>query len=329
MPPRVFAYRPATVAARLGPRSGACPLSLGDLHRAASGQGALPLVCAPIAAVARGALVAAREAGAALGLLLPPGAAPEPWVRAVTGAADEVAGGLPFSLGGEVRAGGGSRQEVERAFNESWRLVAAGVTHLAVDVDAVPPADRGAVAAELGRAAHERGLGLDLFAPGQGTGGAPGPVAEVVEAMSARGSPPDAVSVRGAAPEGTAGARAEVRRLAEICAALGGLPVLRRGPTTPDLLRILAASPVRGCEDGCAAERAARLAVPWDLIGVPPEGVGGSTDLERAVAELSEEAAERLEARAYLEVAEMLDRLGAAGSGPAIAASLEAELEGR
>ena len=326
MPPRVLAYRPATVAARLAPRSGACPLSLRDLLRAAGRlRRPLPLVSAPVAPVARGALVAAREAGSVLGLLLPPGSAPEPWVRAVTRAADEVAAGLPFSLGGEVRAGGGSRQEVERAYHESWRLVEAGVTHLAVDVTAVSPADRGAVAAELGRAAHERGLGVDLVAPGEGGTVTPGPVAAVVEALSARGFHPDAVSVRGVAPAGADGARAEVRRLAEICAALGGLPVLRRGPTTPELLRLLAASPIRGCEDGGAAERAASGAVPWDLVGAAPEGPSRSTRLELAVAELSEEGVERLEARAYVEVADLLDRLGAAGSGAALVASLEAE----
>jgi hypothetical protein len=244
----------------------------------------------------------------------------------VTLAADEVAAGLPFSLGGEVRAAGGSQAEIERAFHESWRLVEAGVTHLAVDVTAVPPAERGAVAAELGRAAHERGLGVELVAPGEGGATAPGPVAGVVEALSARGFPPDAVSVRGAAPAGAEGARAEVRRLAQICAALGGMPILRRGPTTPELLRLLAASPIRGCEDGGAAEGAASGAVPWGLVGAAPEGPSRSTRLELAVAQLSEEGVERLEARAYVEVADLIDRLGAAGSGAAIAASLEAEL---
>jgi hypothetical protein len=328
VPARVLAYRPATVAAKLAPRSGACPLSLRDLLRAASGlRLALPLVRAPVAPVVRGALVAAREAGSALGLLLPAGAIPEPWVRSVTLAADEVAGGLPFSLGGEVRADGASPAEIERAFHESWRLVEAGVTHLAVDVTAVPAADRGAVAAAIGRAAHERGLGVDLVAPGEGGAVAPGPLAALVESLSARGVPPDAVSVRGEGATGSDRARAEARRLAEICAALGGLPVLRRGPTTPELLRLLAISPIRGCEDGGAAERAASAAVPWELVGPAPEGPSRSTRLELAVAELSEQGAERLEARAYVAVAELLELLGAAGSGAALAAALEAELD--
>lgn len=328
MPSGVLAYRPAAVAAKLAPRSRACPVSLRDLLRAASGvRLALPLVRAPVGPVVRGSIVAAREAASAIALLLPAGSAPEPWVREVTAAADELAGGLPFSLGGEVILTGPEQADLERALGQCWRLVDAGATHLALDVAAVPADRRGELAAALGRGAHERGLGVELILPADGGGGTSA-VAAAVRAMSEAGVPPDAVGLGGAAVPGAAEARAEVRRLAEACAALGGLPVLRRGPIGPEILRVLAGSPVRGCEDGGAAERAATAAIPWDLLGPPPEGPSRSTPLERAVAELSDAGMERLEARAYVEVADLLERLGAGGSGFAVVAALEAELEG-
>jgi hypothetical protein len=57
------------------------------------------------------------------------------------------------------------------------------------------------------------------------------------------------------------------------------------------------------------------------------EGPSRSTPLERAVAALGAGAAERLEARAYVEVADLLERLGASGSGVAITTALVAEME--
>jgi hypothetical protein len=329
VPSGILAYRPASVAARLAPRSLACPVSLRDLLRGAGAiRLALPMVRAPVGPVARGAIVAAREAGSALVLLLPAGSAPEPWVREVTAAADELAGGLPIALGGEVLLPGATEADAERALEETWRLIEAGVTHLALDVSAAPADRRGALAAELGRAAHERELGVELLAGPAGERGAPpGTLGADVEAMSARGVPPDAVGVRGGEAPRAAEVRSEVRWLAEVCAALGGLPVFRRGPVGPDLLRVLAASPIRGCEDGGAAERAVRAAVPGDLLAGAAEGPSRSTPLERAVAALGAGAAERLEARAYVEVADLVERLGASGSGAAIATALVAEME--
>lgn len=326
-PRGVLAYRPAAVAAQLAPGSRACPVSLRDLLRVAGGVGRpIPMVRAPVGAVARGAVVAAGEAASVFALLLPPGSMPEPWVREVTAAADELAGGLPFSLGGEVLVAAAEPADLERALGECWRLVEAGVTHLALDVAAVPPDRRGDVAAELARAARERELGVELVLPAE-SAAAFGQALAVVEAMAERGAPPDALGLRGGAVPGAEEARADVRRLAEACAALGGLPVLRRGPVGPEVLRVLAASPVRGCEDGGAAERAAAAAIPWELLGPEPEGPSRSTPLERAVAELSASGVERLEARAYVEVADLLERLGTGGSGVAVAAALEADLE--
>jgi hypothetical protein len=325
--PRILAYRPATVTSRLGPRSAACPLSLRDLLRAAARERVvLPVIRAPVAGIARGALVAAREAHAAVGLALPTGVAPEPWFAAVTRAADELAGALPIFLSAELAVEGPSEPQVERAFNQAWRLVTAGITHLAVDAEAVPAAERARAVEEVARVAAERGICVDLVFPLEDAG-TPARIAAACELLSERGIAPDLVSVRCAAPAGRDEARQQVRRLVEVCAALRGLPVMRRGEITGDLVAALAGSPVKACEDGGAAERAATATIPFDLLPPASDRPSRTTALETAVAELSGEGAERLEVRAYVEVADLVDRLGAAGSALPIARALERELE--
>jgi hypothetical protein len=113
----------------------------------------------------------------------------------------------------------------------------------------------------------------------------------------------------------------------EACQALGGLPVMRRGEVTPDLLAALAGSPVKACEDGGAAARAATAAIPFELLQPAPDVPSRITALESAAAELSEHGAERLESRAYVETAELIERLGAGGSAEALARALERELD--
>src|SRR6266545_1897164 len=102
--PRVrslLALRPVAAVHRLPPRSEACPLSLRDLLRSGAAP-LLPLVVSPIAAVARAALLAAKAAGAVVGLAPGPCADPGGWFDAVAIAADELAPGMPFFISGEV-----------------------------------------------------------------------------------------------------------------------------------------------------------------------------------------------------------------------------------
>lgn len=311
---RILAFRPPGAAGRLPPRSGACPLSLGELLGPAAELGVtLALVQAPAAGVARAALVAAKELGSALGLALPPGQAPEPWFDAVTAAADEVAAGLPIFLSAEVRVAGETALEVERARQEAWRLVDAGLTHLAVDVAAVAATERARVLADVAGAALERGVCLDCVVPIEP--GAPARrAAALFEELAALRAPPDVASVRCPAPQRPEDARAQVAALARLSAALAGIPILRRGPVARPLLGLLAGSPVRACEDGGAA--AARALAP----------LAGGAD---AAAGLGAEDAERLEARAYVEVVDLLERLGAGGSARGLARALEARLPER
>lgn len=326
---RALAFRPASVVERLPPRSGACPISLRDLLAAAGpAGGVLPLVRAPISGVARGALVAAKELRAVLGLALPAGVPSRPWFDAVTRAADEIAAGLPIFLSGDVVVEGEGGTQVERAVSDAWRLVHDGLTHLAIDVAAVAPGERGRVAGEVAEAAFDRGLSVEIVVP-LGEGARVGPVAAALfEEVARRGAAPDLAGVRCPAPADADEARTQAAALARISQALAGVPVMRRGPVTPRLLEVLRASPVKACEDGGAAAAAAVSLVPVGLV-VDPDAALRESPLERAAAELSDEAADRLEARAYVEVMELVERLGARDGAPAVLRALERSLEER
>ncbi len=327
MYPRILAFRPASVVERLDPRSAACPISTRELLApAAEARLILPLVRAPIGAVARGVLVAAKELQSVIGLALPAGMPPEPWFEAVTGAADEVAAGLPLFLASEVVVAGEGATQVERAFHLAWRLVGAGLTHLAIDVAAVSPGERGRVIGEIAEAGIEHGICVEVVVPLE-EGAQAGPrAARVFEELARRGTPADLASVRCPAPADASEARLQAAALARICQALGGVPLMRRGPVTSELLGLLRGSPVRACEDGGAASTRAVEGLP----AVPPSAEGEETResaLERAAAKLTEGEAERLEARAYVDGLEFLEALGGRGSAPALAHALTSRLE--
>lgn len=308
---------------RLPPRSGACPLSGKELLAAAGAAGlVLPLVRAPISGVARGALVAAKELRAVIGLSMPPGVPSRSWFDAVTRAADELAAGVPIFLSSEIVVEGEGGTQVERAVSEAWRLVDDGITHLAIDVGAVTPPERGRVAGDVAQAAFDRGISVEIVIP-LGEGARVGPLAAALfEEVARRGPPPDLAGLRCPAPADPDAARAQAVSLARISQALGGIPVMRRGPVTPRMLELLRASPVKACEDGGAAAAGAVSLIPLELIEEPGAGQRESP-LERAAAELSDEATDRLEARAYVEVVDLLERLGGRDGAPAVTRALE------
>jgi hypothetical protein len=321
---RILAYRPAVVVDRLAPRSDACLLSLRDLLSAAQEVRApLPIVRAPLGGVARAALVAASEAQAAIGLSLPPGSPVEPWFEAVTRAADEFAGGLPIFLSAEVAVDGGTPEDVERGEHDAFRLVDAGITHLAIDVRAVPAEDRATAFAAVAAPAAERGCCVDALVDVEVSPRA------LFEALERVGAAPEVASVRCPGVTTTAEAKAQLVRLVRICADIQGIPVIRRGPVSPPLLEELARSPVRGCEDGGAAAMAGITVIPWEALERSDEDASRKLVLDRAAEELSIDAADRLEARAYVEAASFIERLGAAGSARRLAAALERRLDER
>jgi len=334
----VLAFRPARVLERLSARSAACPLSSKDLVRAAAAlRLTLPLVRAPTPGIARAALVAAKQAQSVIGLSLPAGGAPERWFAAVTDAADEVAAGLPIFLAGEVVLAGHGEADVEAASRAAWKLADAGLTHLTVDLGAVPPGERAAVLERVAAPALERGLGLDCLV----TAGGAAEAAPVFAALTRRDVGPDLASLPLRAPAGVAEARAQVKELLSLCAALSGMPVMRRGPVTAELLGSLKGSPVAGCEDGGAAAEAAvavlrldagqeetgpRAATAWEeeqAAPPPAPRVHTVDELLAAEAAASDGRRARLETRAYGEVLDFLERLGAAGSAQRVARLLE------
>jgi hypothetical protein len=327
---RILAFRPASVLARLGPRSGACPLSTHELlGPAAQLRLVLPVVRAPLAAVARATLVAAKELQAVVGLSLPPGGVPEPWFSALARAADELATGLPIFVCGEVCVDGESAVEVERAVAEAWRLVRAGVTHLAVDAAAVAQEERGRIVGDVVAAAAEHGAAIEVILPIAEGAQAGRRAAAVLEELARRGAPADLASVRCPAPANDAEALAQSGALARISQALKGFPVMRRGPVTPGLLDVVRGSPLRACEDGGAVAARALALVP-EAAGVAHDPRQTRDDpLERAAATLAPDVQERLEARAYVDALDFLDRLGARGSALATARALEARLDRR
>jgi hypothetical protein len=303
---RLSAFRPARAVQRLPARSEACPLSLRDLVATAAELGlVLPFVRAPSAAVARGALVAAKALGSALGLSLPRGGRADRWFAEVTGAADELAAGLPLVLAGEVAVAGDGALDVERAVAECWALVDAGLTHVSLDGTAVAPAERGRVLAEVAAPAVERGLGVDWVLPFEDVSGAATGAVAGLQALARHGFRPDLAAVCCPAPEDERAARAQADGLARLALALRGTPVMRRGPVAPALLAALQGSPVRVCDDGGAA-------------AAPASGARG----EGAPAPEAGEEAERREARAYAEATDLVEGLGASGSAGALAAGL-------
>lgn len=309
----LLAFRPVAAVHRLPPHSQACPLSLRDVLRALPERRPLPIFRAPLPALARAALLAARQARSAVGLSPGPGQHPERWFDAVARAADELAPRLPLFLSGEVAVGGGPGA-LERARRLSHRLVEAGLTHLAVDVSLVPAADRARAAAEVAAPAVEREVAVECLGPG---GPDADEAAAFLEELHGWGLAPDAIGVRCPAPEGLEETRAQARRLGEAAAALGETRLVRRGPATSLVLRISRAAGLTAVEDG------GRL-LEAGLAALPP---GERAELARRLEEglvpgVSDEAGARLEGLAFAEAGAVLEALGSEGTGAAVEAGL-------
>ncbi len=317
MVPSLLAFRPVAAVHRLPARSEACPLSLKDVLRALEGSSAtLPIVAAPVAAVVRASLLAAKDAGAVIGLALPREAAPEPWFDAVARAADELAPGLPFFVSAEVEVADGEAG-LEHAFAVAHRLVESGIGLLAVDVAGVALARRAQAASQVAGFAADREIGIECVLPG-----ADPPESEeasgFLEEFEGWGVRADLLSVRAAAVEGEAEAAAQLAHLGALSRDTGR-PLLRRGPLTVALLAGAGAARLFACHDAGRALSAGLRAIPA-CRRAPLAGAGEDRDR----AELSQELAERLEALVHAEVATLVERLGASGTATALARALGA-----
>jgi len=312
-----LAFRPAAVLKRLRGPSRACPLSLRDAVGALLTEPVhLPLVVGAGGPALRGALVAAREARSALGLSLPAGAGPERWFDAVASEADRLAPGLPLLLAAPVRLAAGEGVEAARARRWVHRLAEAGVTHLVLDLDGLPPDGRAEEAARAADPAHEVGLGVECLLPA-GADALPEPeeAFALLAELASLGASPDLAGVRCPSPGGAPGAAAQAERLLALAGAAGGVALCRRGPGAGEVAPLLPAGAVRAWDDGGLAAAAAAGPPGSDAGGpgaaAPGEGAPGP-----------EAASEAAEARAYAAVAAFLDAVAAAGSAGELAAAL-------
>jgi hypothetical protein len=323
----IFAFRPARAAERLGRRNEACPLAPGELVGPAAGLGViLPVVRASAAPVARGALVAAKELHAPLGLAVPAGARdPGRWFDEVTGAADEVAAGLPIFLSGEVVVAGEGGPQLERAREQVWALLDAGVTHVALDATAIAPAQQGRVLADLAAPILERGVALDVVVELAGLVPRAARSVAIVDELRRVGVVPALVSARCPAVEDASGAREQVGLLDRLSDALRGVPLMRRGPVSEALLGELTQGRVALLDDGGAAEARAEAAIP-DHLDLHAPGPRGESRVALAAEALLGDDLDRLEAWAYLETFGLLERLGLRDAATRIARSLERRL---
>jgi hypothetical protein len=317
-----LAFRPAGARKRLREASRACPLSLRDVAGALLAEAVhLPVVLEAGTLPLRAALVAAREAGSALGLALPRGAGPERWFDAVATAADELAPGLPLLLSAPVTLLPGDGVEATRARRLVHRLVDAGVTHLVLDLDALPAEARAEEAARAADPALEVGLGVECLLPA-----APGGLPEPEEAfallaeLGSIGASPDLAGVRCPAPEGEGGVGEQAERLRALADAASGIALCRRGPGAATVVARLPWGLVRAWDDGGLAAGAAALAGTAGGT-VTPAG-GGSPASIAPVEAAGDDAREAAEARAYAAVSGFLDAIGAGGSAEAVADAL-------
>lgn len=311
----LLAFRPASVMHRLPPRSEACVLSLRDLLAPLRAAGRpVPLVVAPLPALMRAALLACKEARSALGLALPAGLAPEPWFAAAAAAAEELAPRLPLFLSAAVSVDPGA---VEVAVEQAHRLVEAGLTHLAVEVDRIPVAERARAAAQVAALAAERELAVECLLPGGAEPLDPEVAAGFVEELQGWGLEPDLLGVRCQAPAGVEEARAQARTLAAVARALGETPLLRRGPAGRVLLPVLRHAGVTVAEDGEGVLRAGlpALGQAEREAALPQGGPGGRLRPLPA-------GGEGAEGLFYAEAAGLVEALGAAGTADLVVGAL-------
>jgi hypothetical protein len=195
-----------------------------------------------------------------------------------------------------------------------------------VDATRVAPSERARIVAAVAEPALSRGVALEVVLPLADAAQRAVRAGAALDGLARLGLRPDLVSVRCPAAPDAEAARAQAGALARVVDALRGTPVMRRGPAGNAVLDALAGGPVRAVSDGGAATARAIEAIPWELLPSTDGRAPRASDLDAAVGELSQDGLDRLEARAYVETADLLDRLGTRGSARALARVLEARL---
>ena len=181
----------------------------------------------------------------------------------------------------------------------------------------------------MAEAGFDRGLSVEAVVP-LGEGAQAGPrAAALFEEVARRGPALDLASVRCPAPQGDDEARLQAAALARVSQALAGVPVMRRGTGDARAPRAAPRLADRGVRGRRRRGRQRGRRHPARARGGQAEATSRASPLERAAGELSGEGADRLEARAYVEVMDFLERLGARGGAVAGVARARAGARGR
>lgn len=300
-------HRPVNAVHCLDPGSEACPLSLRLLVRSpALARCRLPIVIAPIGPIAKGALLAAREARAVIGFSPGPGTATRRWFAMLARAAEEVAPRSPFFVSADLEIEA-SDQGVERSVELVHELIGAGVTHIGVDASAVPTERRAQVVRQVASAIADHEIAVDCIVPTRDGNFDEEYVASFVEEFEGWGIRADLLSGRFPAPESQREAAGQIERLYSLSVIGGDRPIVRRGPLSSHVVERLGGSHVRVFEDGARALAAGLRAIPSEIRSSSRTAGRGAIELPLGVEE-------KAEALAYGEVASLLERTGATGS---------------
>ncbi|HEY3449880.1 MAG TPA: hypothetical protein VGK67_26240 [Myxococcales bacterium] len=317
---QVLRLRPSSVSSRLA-RTQVCLLNPRDLHRALPGRSLLVCECvaAPIAA---GVLRAARQANAVVGLSfpeLPRGERPRPGdaAREILQAAEAAGHEQPWFLrGGPVRVPEATEDAVAQAREAVYRLVDAGFTEASLDVTGLDPAEAAAAVAEGALGLRERELSVEVSTRET----RPAELKELSLSFGAQGVRVDVVSLPASAfaPGTELSAQLEAVRpsLLGLVDAGDQAPTLgaRRLTASIRLTKIgLNALPV--AVQGTLRQKAAE---GWSIPGAIAAGLKAAPP--------SPEACAKMEALAFREALDLLERCGCSATGPAAVTALLEQL---
>lgn len=318
---QVLRLRPSSVTARLA-RTAVCLLNPRDLHRALPGR---PLVvCECVAApIALGVFRAARQANAVVGLSfpdLPRGERPRPADAAgeILQAAQEACFELPFFLrAGPVRVAEAGEEAVAVSRDAVYRLVDAGFTEACLDVTGLDPAEAAAVVAEGALGLRERELSVEVTTREV----RPSELKELALSFGAQGVRVDVLTLPGSALKSVADLSAHVEAVRP-----AGLGLVDAGDKLPTL----------GARRLTVSTRLTRIAlnvlpasIESTLRQKAVEGwsVPGAIAAALRSAPPAPEVRQRMQETAFREALDLLERSGAAASGPAAVRALVEQMK--
>ena len=313
---QVLKLRPSSIAARLAGTK-VCLLNPRDVHHSLPQRPVVVCEC-PAAPIAAGVFRAARQAASVVGLTFPSLPRAEPprpaaVVQAILKAAVEAGYEHPWFLrAGPVAIHEATQEAVAEAREAVYRLVDAGFTEVCLDVTGLDPAEAAAAVAEAAMALRERELSIDVTT----RDAQPDQLLELVASLGAQGVRVDVLSLPASALAGATDLSAHLAALRP-----AGLALVDAGDKFP----------ATGVRRLVVSSRLTRIA----MNALPPEAqktirsravegwsVPGAIAAAVKATPPSFEVQLKMEALAYHEVLDLLERAGGEASGLASVASL-------